>query len=245
MSARPVALVTGANKGLGKEIARQLARRGYAVLLGSRDPARGMDVARELSGPGLEVRAVRLDVRDAAELRALAERLEQERGRLDVLVNNAGVFVGCPAPATTAVELRQIFEVNVFGVVSTIHALLPLLRRSAAPRIVNVSSTTGSLRLTSDGAELPGDASQRLAYTCSKAALNMLTVQYARAFGRDPTLSHIKINSATPGYTATDMNGHRGTRNVEDGARVVVDLAMLPDDGPTGGFFSDQGSVPW
>jgi NAD(P)-dependent dehydrogenase (short-subunit alcohol dehydrogenase family) len=122
--------------------------------------------------------------------------------------------------------------------------MLPLLRQSAMPRIVNVSSTTASLTMTGSGHDFGGNASRRLAYSTSKTAMNMLTVQYARAFAADPGLAHIKINSATPGHTATDMSGHHG-RSVADGARIIVDLATLPADGPTGGFFNDQGPVPW
>jgi NAD(P)-dependent dehydrogenase (short-subunit alcohol dehydrogenase family) len=239
------ALVTGANKGIGKETARQLGRRGWHVLLGSRDEHRGARAAAELAAEGLKVVPVRLDVTDPADAAAVARRIRQEHGRLDCLVNNAGAFVGAAATDTTAGHLRDIFDVNVFGVVTVTHALLPLLRRSAAPRIVNVSSTTGSLALTAAGAELPGDATRRLAYASSKAALNMLTVQYARAFLADPELAHIKINSATPGYTATDMNDHQAPRDVEEGARALVELASLPADGPTGGFFGDEGPVAW
>lgn len=241
----PVVLVTGANKGLGKETARQPARRGMTVLLGSRDPDRGVEAAAELSGDGLTVVPVQLDVTDANSVAAVADRLEREHGRLDVLVNNAGAMVSAPAEATTAVQLRQTFEVNVFGVATLISATLPLLAKSAAPRIVNVSSTTASLALTSDGTDFGGDAEHRMGYSASKAALNMLTMQYARAFGRNDDLAHIKINAATPGFTATDMNNHQGTRTVREGARIIVDLATLPADGPTGGFFNDKGPVPW
>jgi len=240
-----VALVTGANKGLGKETARQLARRGIEVLVGSRDPARGAEAARELSDEGLAATSVQLDVGDAGSVEAAAAWIECRHGVLDVLVNNAGITSDLAALETTSAEMRKLFEVNVFGVVTTIRAMLPLLRRSAAPRIVNVSSTTASMTLTSAGADLPGDADRRLAYTSSKAALNMLTVQYAQAFGKDPGLSHLKINSATPGYTATDMNRHRGTRSVEEGACAAVQLATLGDDGPTGLFFDDEGPVQW
>ncbi|MFA1549892.1 SDR family oxidoreductase [Actinomadura chokoriensis] len=244
MTDRPVALVTGANKGLGKETARQLLGHGMTVVMGSRDPERGVAAAEDLCDDGSAV-PVQLDVNDQAGVDAVAERLRREYGRLDVLVNNAGAVVDRLAADTTAAEMRHVFEVNVFSVATIVHAMLPLLRASAAPRVVNVSSTTASLGLTSGGTDFGGDADRRMAYSASKTALNMLTVQYAHAFTRDAALFHIKINSATPGYTATDMTGHRGTRTVEEGARVIVDLATLPDTGPTGGFFNDQGRVPW
>jgi NAD(P)-dependent dehydrogenase (short-subunit alcohol dehydrogenase family) len=239
-----VALVTGANKGLGKETARQLVARGMTVVMGSRDPERGAAAARELCSGGAVV-PVRLDVTDSASVDAVADRLRCEYGRLDVLVNNAGTVVDRLAADTTAVEMRRTFEVNVFGVVTVIHAMLPLLRASAAPRIVNVASTTASLGLTSGGTDFGGDADRRVAYSSSKTALNMLTVQYARAFSKEPGLSHIKINSATPGYVATELTAYRGIRTVQEGAQAIVGLATLADDGPTGGFFNDQGRVPW
>jgi NAD(P)-dependent dehydrogenase (short-subunit alcohol dehydrogenase family) len=246
---RELVLVTGANKGLGKETARQLAHRGMAVLLGSRDLDRGRRAAEELAGAvgpaGGPVLPIQLDVTDPDSVKAAAEHVHTTHGRLDVLVNNAGVFAGARAADTTVTELRDQFEVNVFGVVTVTHAFLPLLRRSAAPRIVNLSSTTASLTLTADGVEIPGDTSTRLAYASSKAALNMLTVQYAKAFRADPALAHILVNAAVPGFTATDMNDHRGIRPVRAGARVIVDLAVLPADGPTGGLFDDRGPVPW
>ncbi|HVV14656.1 SDR family oxidoreductase [Amycolatopsis sp.] len=236
----PVALVTGGNKGLGKETARRLAARGATVVLGSRDLERGKAAARELGAI-----PVGLDVTDAGGVEEVARWLGTEYGRLDVLVNNAGTVVDALAEHTTAAQMRQNYEVNVFGVVTMIQTMLPLLRESPAARIVNVSSTTASLSLTSGGTDFGGDAGLRMAYSSSKAALNMLTVQYAKAFGKNTALSRIKINSVTPGYTATDMTGHRGTRTVAEGARVIVDLATLPDDGPTGGFFNDNGVVPW
>ncbi|GAA4232391.1 SDR family NAD(P)-dependent oxidoreductase [Actinomadura meridiana] len=244
MADRPVALVTGANKGLGKEIARQLLEHGMTVVMGSRDLERGAAAARELHADGAAV-PVRLDVTDPASVQAVAGRLRRDHGRLDVLVNNAGTVVDRLAADTTGVEMRQTYEVNVFGVVTVVHAMLPLLRASAAPRVVNVSSTTASLELTSGGADFGGDADRRMAYTSSKTALNMLTVQYAHAFAKDPALRHIKINSATPGYTATDMTGHRGARTVGEGARIIVELATLTEAGATGAFFNDQGRVPW
>jgi NAD(P)-dependent dehydrogenase (short-subunit alcohol dehydrogenase family) len=240
-----IALVTGANRGLGKEVARRLAHRGHTVLLGSRDLRRGVDTAEELAAAGARTTPIRLDVTDPASVGETVAQIRAAHGRLDVLVNNAGTFVGALPLETSMAEMREIFEVNVFSVVEVTRACVPLLRRSAAPRVVNVSSTTASLALTSVGAEIPGDASRRLAYSSSKAALNMLTVQYARAFAQDPALAHVKINSAVPGYTATDMNDHRGTRTVQEGARAIVDLATLPDDGPSGGCFADDGPVPW
>ncbi len=245
MTEATIALVTGANKGLGKETARQLALRGMTVWAGSRDAGRGAAAAKELAAQGAPVTPVPLDVTDTASVQAVADRLRHEHGRLDVLVNNAGMLAEVPAVAATATEMRQTFEVNVCGVVTAVHTLLPLLRSSPAPRIVNVSSTTASLTLTSTGTDFGGDAHLRMPYAVSKTALNMLTVQYAAAFRQDPQLAHVKINAVTPGYTATAMNGHRGTRTVTEGARVIVDLATVGDDGPTGGFFRDEGPVPW
>ncbi|QKV95209.1 SDR family oxidoreductase [Streptomyces sp. NA02950] len=245
MTDHPVALVTGANKGLGKETARQLAARGITVALGCRDIEHGKAAAHELATAGVAPVPVRLDVTDADSVQDVADWLEAEFGRLDVLVNNAGTVVDQPAEHTTAAVMRQTYEVNVFGAVTMIRTMLPLLGTSRAPRIVNVSSTTASMAMTSGGTDFGGDADMRLAYSSSKAALNMLTVQYAKAFSKNGTLSHLKINSATPGYTATDMTRHRGTRTVTEGARIIVDLATLPEDGPTGGFFNDNGTVPW
>jgi len=239
-----VALVTGANKGLGKETARQLGPRGVTVLLGSRDPGRGETTARELAAEGLSVTPVQIDVTDAGSVKRAAAELMRQYGRLDILVNNAGTFANQAALDTTAVQMRRTFEANVFGVVTVIDAMLPLLRHAAAPRIVNISSTTASLTMTSAGSSF-GNEGDILDYASSKAAVNMLTLPYANAFRRDETLSHIKINAATPGYIATDLNNHRGGRSVEQGARIVVKLATLPDDGPSGGFFNDQGAVPW
>ncbi|GAB3412269.1 Rossmann-fold NAD(P)-binding domain-containing protein [Flindersiella endophytica] len=239
-----VALVTGANKGIGKETSRQLARHGMTVLAGSRDLERGEAAARDLAADGAVVTPLQLDVTDPGNLQVVAERIDREYGRLDVLVNNAGTVDGGPATGLTAEQARHVFGVNVLGVIAVIHTMLPLLRAAEKPRIVNVSSTTASFALTSAGTDFGGDAGSRLAYTASKAALNMLTVQYARAFAGDAGLAHLRINSATPGYTATDLNQHQGARTVGQGARIIVDLATQ-EYGPTGGFFNDQGDVPW
>lgn len=245
MTSEQLALVTGANRGLGREVARQLLGEGYTVLLGARDPGAGAAVARELAEDGKRVSPIRLDVTDPADAERAADRIRHDHGRLDVLINNAGVTTGALPFDTASDDLRRVFEVNTFSVVTMVRTMLPLLRRSVAPRVVNVSSHTASLTLTAEGEPIPGDADRRLAYSASKAALNMLTVQYARAFRRAPDLSHVKINCAVPGFTATDMNRHRGTRSVTDGARIIVALARLPDDGPSGGVFDDHGPVAW
>ncbi|GLW03593.1 SDR family oxidoreductase [Streptomyces lavendulae] len=236
---RRYALITGANKGLGRETARQLGRMGMTVLIGARDAARGENAAHELRHCGIDARFVHLDVTDEATVRAVAAAVEEDFGRLDVLVNNAGIVEDDIEPsATTAALARDVYATNVFGVITTTHALLPLLRTSPAGRVVNLSSRLGSL---AKAADLSSPHRQLLAYNSSKAALNSLTLHYAREFAG----TALKINSATPGYVATDLNGHQGTRTVEEGARIVVHLATLGEDGPTGGFFDEEGPVAW
>ncbi|GAA2331352.1 SDR family NAD(P)-dependent oxidoreductase [Dactylosporangium salmoneum] len=241
-----VALVTGANKGLGRAAAARLAALGMTVLLGARNPALGAEAAAAIDG---DVHAVTLDVTDPFSIEALAGLVEQRYGHLDVLVNNAGISGSGPVdpvkavdqlPSTVDVDMvRRVFETNVFGVISVTNAMLPLLRRSPAPRIVNMSSHAGSLTICSSPAfaGLP----QSAAYSPSKSALNALTVQYASELRS----SGIKVNAAAPGYCATDSNNHTGTRTPDEGAAIVVELATLPDDGPTGGYFSDEGPIPW
>jgi len=240
-----IALVTGANKGLGKEVARQLARRGFRVYLGSRDQARGEQAVRELAAPGLELIPVQLDVTSHESVAALAEHFSRELKHVDVLINNAGILVSRPALEITVAEMRQTYETNVFGPVRVIQAMLPFLQASQHPRIVNVASTTASLALASDPNSMFSREDTILAYASSKAAVSMLTIQYANAFKRTETHSRIKINTATPGFIATDLNGFKGTRTVQEGARIVIELATLEDDGPTGGFFNDAGPLPW
>jgi len=236
-----VALVTGANKGIGLEIARQLGRKGMIVLLGARDEGRGREAAEKLRADGVDARSIQLDVTSLETIDRAAHRIEKEFGRLDVLVNNAGIFIDDSPPSGLAMEvLRRTYETNFFGPVAVTQAMLPLLRRSLAGRIVNMSSGLGSLTQTSD----PGwefSHLNLLAYNSSKTALNAATIEFAKELRG--TL--VKINSADPGYTATDMNNHQGPRSVEQGARVAVRLATLPDDGPTGGFFDENGVLPW
>jgi NAD(P)-dependent dehydrogenase (short-subunit alcohol dehydrogenase family) len=237
-----IALVTGANKGIGFEIARQLGKAGLRVKLGARSVALGEAAASTLHDEGSDVRFIAIDVTDPATIQAAAVAIEREHGRLDVLVNNAGI--NDPedgAPSTTSLEaVRRVFDTNFFGVLAVTQAMLPLLRRSAAGRVVNVSSGLGSLTNNSDpewtfsGVKIAG-------YNASKAALNMLTVQFAAEL-KD---AGIKVNSADPGYTATDLNGFRGQQTVPEGAASAIRLALLGDDEPTGGFFSSSQQVPW
>jgi NAD(P)-dependent dehydrogenase (short-subunit alcohol dehydrogenase family) len=241
----PIALITGGNKGLGLETGRQLAQRGVLVVLGSRDLVRGRYAAANLRGLGPGVEVVQLDVTDQASIAAARDQLIDLTGRLDILINNAGIIVEALVTEVTAVQLRPVFETNLFGVASVTTAMLPLLASSEHPRIVNVSSTTASLALTANGIDFGGTTEMRMAYAPSKAALNMLTLQYARAFAFTADLRHIKVNAATPGYTATDLNAGKGDRTVEEGARAIVAMATLEDDGPTGTFVNDEGPVAW
>jgi NAD(P)-dependent dehydrogenase (short-subunit alcohol dehydrogenase family) len=240
MSAR-VAVVTGANKGIGFEIARQLGRAGYAVYLGARDAARGRDAAEKLRAEGLDARVLALDVTDAASVASAAAQVEKEAGRLDALVNNAAVAIDDGPPSRVSMDVVvRTYETNVFGVVRTTQAFLPLLRRSDAGRIVNLTSGLGSLTQNSDP-NWEFAAVKYLAYNTSKTAVNAITVQFAAELRDTP----IKVNAADPGYVATDMNRHQGHRSVEQGATAPVRLATLPADGPTGGYFNEDGPLPW
>jgi NAD(P)-dependent dehydrogenase (short-subunit alcohol dehydrogenase family) len=234
------ALVTGANKGIGYEIARQLATGGATVLLGARDPRLGEAAAQSLGD--LDVHPVTLDVTDPDSVAAAAGLVESRYGRLDVLVNNAGIArdAGSPPSAVPLDTVRQTYETNVFGVIAVTNALLPLLRRSAGGRIVNVSSALGSLTI-STGPEPPWGRRISLAYPSSKTALNMVTVQYALELRDTPIL----VNAADPGYCATDLNGRQGFRTAAQGAAVAVRLATLPAGGPTGELHGEDGPVPW
>ena len=239
---RRIALVTGANKGIGLEIARQLAaHHGMTVLIGARDEARGREAAGKLRAEGLDARPIALDVTDQQTIDGAARRIETEFGRLDVLVNNAAVALDQAPPSRLEMDvLRRTYETNVFGVFAITKAMVPLLRRSPAGRIVNMSSGLGSLAQNSDP-RYPFAAVKPLAYNSSKTAVNAMTVLFAAEL-RD---TGIKVNAADPGYVATDMNRHQGTRTVAQGATAPVRLATLPPDGPTGGYFDENGPVPW
>jgi NAD(P)-dependent dehydrogenase (short-subunit alcohol dehydrogenase family) len=238
-----VALVTGANKGIGYEISRQLGRQGITVLVGSRDAERGEKAAAGLREEQLDAQMVLIDVTDPSSVQHAANEIEERFGRLDILVNNAGISKeqARPLPSEYPLDaLRETFETNVFAVVTVTNALLPLLLRAPAARIVNQSSSMGSLTLAADLTS-PYAGLNLLGYNSSKTALNAVTLEYAKEL-RD-TL--IKVNAADPGYCATDLNGHQGYRNPEQGAVAAVRLATLADDGPSGGFFNDKGPVPW
>ncbi|MET7326855.1 SDR family oxidoreductase [Nonomuraea sp. NPDC005650] len=242
MTEKTTALVTGANKGIGYEVAAGLARKGMTVLLGSRDRARGEEAAARLRAEGGDVRPVVLDVTDPASIEAAATTLT----RLDVLVNNAGISgpIGDPPSAMSPRTVREVFETNVVGVLTVTNAMLPLLRRSPAARIVNVSSGVGSLAHHTDPGHYMSALPATAAYPVSKTALNSLTVQYAKELRKDGIL----VNAAAPGACATDFTKdlpYRPTRTAADGAIVVIALATLGPDGPSGGFYDDAGTVPW
>ncbi|QKW33387.1 SDR family oxidoreductase [Actinomadura sp. NAK00032] len=241
MSEQTIALVTGANKGIGYEIAAGLGALGWSVGVGARDEARREAAVEKLRAEGVDAFGVPLDVTDDASVRAAAALIEKRAGRLDVLVNNAGVTGGGPQEPTkvTPETMRTAVETNVIGVIRVTNTMLPLLRRSSSPRIVNMSSTVGSLTRQSmpDGETGPISA----AYAPSKTFLNAVTVQYAKELRG----TGILINAACPGFCATDLNGFRGVRTPEQGAATAIRLAQLPDDGPTGAFYDDNGEIPW
>ena len=241
MTERPTALVTGANKGIGLEIARGLGRLGYQVWVGSRDPARGETAAATLQAEGVDAHALQIDVSDEASLAAAAATLTKQTSRLNALVNNAGISTGWGPPSEdTVASVRAIYEVNVFGAIRATHAFLPLLKASKSPRIVMISSSLGSLAWASDfGA--PMAHVNLLGYNSSKSALNAITVAFAKELGP----LGFKVNAGCPGYTATDLNQHQGHRTPEQGAAIGVHLATLLEDGPNGGFFNDDGVVAW
>ncbi|HEX6681571.1 MAG TPA: SDR family oxidoreductase [Candidatus Limnocylindrales bacterium] len=231
-----IALITGANKGIGYETARQLAAAGVSVLLGARAPERGHAAAASLGA-----RFIQLDVTDEESIAGAAKTIEDEFGVLDILVNNAGIGGEFARPSVTPLsDMRRVFDTNLFGTVAVTKAMLQLLRRSGAGRIVNVSSELGSLHVATDRAG-PIWSLITLAYPASKAALNMVTVQFAKELIDTP----IKVNAVTPGYTATDFTGGQGFRTAAQGAEICVQMALLPDDGPTGIFIDDKGTVPW
>jgi NAD(P)-dependent dehydrogenase (short-subunit alcohol dehydrogenase family) len=238
-----VALITGANKGIGFEVARQLGKAGCTVLLGARNIELGKEAALRLKIEGNDVKFVAIDVVKRETIKRAADEIAHDHGRLDILVNNAGIAAigkdGAPSVADID-AVRTTIETNFIGALAVTQAMLPLLKKSAAASIVNVSSELGSI--TGHGDPSWKFASVRaIGYSASKAAMNMMTAQLALELAGTP----IKVNSANPGFTATDLNHHRGNQTIEQGAAETVRLALLGADGPTGGFFETGGTLAW
>lgn len=241
---KKVALITGANKGLGLETARQLGKQGITVLVGARDLAKGEAAVASLKKDGIDARAVKLDVDNPADYAAVAKLIEKEFGKLDILVNNAGIFLDSRGPNETSKTsqeiLRKTFDTNFFAVVALTQALLPLLKKSEAGRIVNLSSILGSLTLHATKGSYVYEA-KTFAYNASKAALNSFTIHLAHELAG----TKIKVNSAHPGWVKTDMGGEGAQMEIVDGVKTSVELATLPDDGPTGGYFHMGKPIAW
>jgi NAD(P)-dependent dehydrogenase (short-subunit alcohol dehydrogenase family) len=239
-----IALITGANKGIGLETARQLGKLGVTIVAGARDLAKGEQAVEVLRGIGVDARAVKLDVVNQADRAAIASFIEKEFGRLDILINNAGVMLdprtGNATSSTSAKVLHDTFETNFFAVVELTQALLPLLRKSKTGRIVNLSSILASQTLHATEGSPIYDA-KTFAYDASKAALNSFTIHLAHELKG----TKIKVNSAHPGWVKTDMGGEGAQMEIGDGARTSVELATLPEDGPTGGYFHMGKPLPW
>lgn len=245
MSETKTALVTGANKGIGYAIAAGLGALGHRVGVGARDEGRRGTAVRKLRAAGVDAFGVALDVTSDASVAEAVDLVERRAGRLDVLVNNAGIsgemgpdWVQDPTTLDLGV-VRTVVETNVLGVIRVTNAMLPLLRRSASPRVVNVSSAVASLTRQADPDIEIGPV--MAAYSPSKTFLNAVTVQYARQFAG----TNILVNAACPGLVATDFTGFHGPRTPEQGAATAIRLATLPDDGPTGSFAEDDGVIPW
>ena len=240
-SAKKIALITGANKGIGFEVARQIAKAGWTVLAGARNEELGKKAAAELQAEGLDVRFVHVDLNDAKTATAAAVSIQKEFGKLDVLVNNAAIVAaGDGPPSKVSIEaLENIFQTNFIGTVAVTQAFLPLLEAAGKAQVINVSSGLGSVSLNNDP-EWPFAAVKPLGYNGSKAALNMFTVQLAYEY-RD---GRIAVNAINPGYTATDLNNNSGTQTIEEGAAEIVRVALL-ENPPTGKFLQTGGELAW
>lgn len=242
MTKMKIALITGANKGIGFETARQLAELGFFVYIGSRDKSNGLEAVKTLKASGINnVDSIELDVTDPNSIKSARQELESKVQQLDVLINNAGIAGIQPQNISTGdiENLRRVFETNFFGAVQTTQQFLSLLKKSNEPRIVNVSSNLASLTLHSNTTN--PNQSIYDAYSCSKTALNAFTVLLAKEFKH----SNFKINSVAPGYTATDLNNFQGTQTVAQAAKTVVTYATLDNDGATGKYFKEGGENAW
>lgn len=236
-----VALISGANKGIGYEIARGLGAKKLRVLVGARDESRGKAAADALKSEGADAKFVKLDVTDQSTVQSAATWIDKEFGRLDILINNAGIAEWGTTPSTVDLaKVREVYETNFFGPIALIQAMLPLLRKSKHGRIVNVTSSLGSMTLASDP-NSPMSQFLALGYNTSKSALNSMTVQFANELKGTP----IKVNAICPGYCATDINNHSGPRSAAQGAVAAIQYATLGPDGPTGGYFNEDGRIPW
>ena len=243
MADHRIALVTGANKGIGLEIARQLAQVGVHVILGARDAGRAAEAVSDLAAQGLKAQSVAIDLNDQASITSAAQALASQYGRLDILINNAGIVDAADGPPSTASvdAARRIMATNFLGTLAVTQAMLPLLRKAAAARIVNLSSSLGSLTLNGDPTS-PYYAARLIGYNASKAALNMLTVQLAEELRDTPIL----VNAVSPGYVKTDLTGHNGYLTVEEGARLPVAYALLTaETAVSGRFVEASGATPW
>lgn len=241
-NSKRIALVTGANKGIGFEITRQLAEAGVIVLLGARDQHRGRSAAAELTANGLAVEPIHIDLNDETTIVAAATAIAERYGRLDILVNNAGVVDAADGPPShaTVAAARRLMETNFLGTLAVTQAMLPLLRLAPSGRIVNLSTTLGSLAVNGDPSS-PYYEARLIGYNASKAALNMLTVQLAAELKDTP----IAVNAIAPGYVKTDLTAHNGFMTPEEGARLPVEYALLPDNTVSGWFVAPDGATPW
>ena len=243
MSSKKIALITGANKGIGLETARQLGQQGITVLVGARDETKGDQAAAELRKAGLDAHGIVIDVNSADSIQKAAARIERDYGRLDILVNNAGVMLDdqTKKPSEQSLDVwRKTFETNLFGLVATTQALLPLLRKSAGGRIVNLSSILGSIKFHATPGS-PVYDSKLPAYNVSKSAVNAYTVQLAHELKN----TTIKVNAAHPGWVKTEMGGEGATMNIPDGARTSVALATIDAEGPNGAYMHMGETLPW
>lgn len=243
LNQKKIALITGANKGIGFETAKKLAAQGMTVFIGARNEERGMQAVEKLRAENADVHYIQIDLNNHETIEQAYIFFQERYGYLDILVNNAGIIDAKDGyPSNTSIEtIRHTFDTNFFGTVVVTQKMLPLLSKAKAARIVNVSSGLGSLVLNQDP-EWEFYSTKLIGYNASKAALNMFTVQLAWEL-KD---TFIKVNSANPNFTDTDLvPGAVGGKPVEDGAKIVIQLALLPDDGPTGGFFEEDQTLPW
>ncbi len=241
MSSKRIALITGANKGIGLETVRQLAQAGMTALIGAREAARGEAAAAQLKKEGLDVRFIQLDVTDEASIASAAAKIEKDFGKLDVLVNNAGIGAPESLPSTAKMaDIRAVFDVNVFGLIAVTQAMLPLMKKSEAGRIVNLTSILGSIGEHRDPAS-PIYGMLYMAYNASKAALNMFTANLSHELRE----TKIKVNAAHPGWVKTDLGGEAAPLETPEGAWTSVYLATLPAEGPSGGFYHKTVHMRW